>query len=391
MSKKPLTSTTALTPNASFDIEVFRPGTFTAMGGQTLTYSDADLAAIADAYDADGSPAPVVVGHPVTDAPAFGWIESLRYDGEASRLIATVGNVAAEFAEALKERRYRKVSMALFPPDAPNNPKPGAWYAKHLGFLGAAAPAVSGLQPVALAGDPDEAVVFEFAEQGFRDTASLFRRMREFIIEQFGLEKADEVLPGWEIEWLDDRGHEKPSHFSEQQTQEPVMTGKPTITPAPNAPTTPPVSEPDVAFAEREADLARRQADLDEREAKARTAEHVAFCDGLIKEGRLLPADKAERVAMLDTLAASDAQVAFAGNDGEVTKSPLDLYKAQMAVAPKIVPFGKIETGDLPASGEMTGEQIAFAAKTYQREQEEAGITISISDAVYHVTKGEDQ
>ena len=42
MTDKPLTAR----------IEVFRPGTFTPMGGGDLTFSAADLAAVADAYDA---------------------------------------------------------------------------------------------------------------------------------------------------------------------------------------------------------------------------------------------------------------------------------------------------------------------------------------------------
>ncbi len=54
-------------------IEVFRPGTFTAMSGASFTASASDLAALADRYDAENNPVPVVVGHPRTDAPAYGW------------------------------------------------------------------------------------------------------------------------------------------------------------------------------------------------------------------------------------------------------------------------------------------------------------------------------
>lgn len=44
-------------------IEVFRPGTFTPMVGDPISYSAADLRAIADAYDPATAPAPIVVGH----------------------------------------------------------------------------------------------------------------------------------------------------------------------------------------------------------------------------------------------------------------------------------------------------------------------------------------
>lgn len=338
-------------PPAKFEIEVFRPGTFTAMGGQTVSYSGQDLTAIADAYDPAAAPAPVVIGHPATDAPAFAWIESLRYDGEAGRLIATVGDVVAEFAEALREKRYRTVSMALFRPDAPNNPKPGAWYAKHLGFLGAAAPAVSGLKPVELAGD-DEAVCVLFAGEAIRDTASLFRRMREFLIEQFGMERADAVLPYWEIDWLDQRADEPEPQAAfaapAQPTGDTTMTG-----------TKEPRSKGDVTFAEKEAELARRQAELDARAEVMRKAEHEAFCESLIDEGRLLPVAKDQTIAIMEALDGQDGQVAFSDGDDAKAGAPLEAYKAQLRQAPKMVEFGAA----VPPGGDgMAGRSVSFSA-----------------------------
>lgn len=70
--------TTATAP-LSATIEVFRPGTFGPMQGGALTFSADDLRAAADAYDPQGAPAPVVIGHPATDAPAFGWVAGLRF------------------------------------------------------------------------------------------------------------------------------------------------------------------------------------------------------------------------------------------------------------------------------------------------------------------------
>ncbi len=69
-------------------IEVFRPGTFTPMQGGSITYSAADLKAVADVYDRETAPAPVVVGRPSTDAPAYAWAEGFEYDASAERLYA---------------------------------------------------------------------------------------------------------------------------------------------------------------------------------------------------------------------------------------------------------------------------------------------------------------
>ena len=70
--------------NAIARIEVFRPGRFTPMEGVPLSFSAADLRAVADSYDPETAPAPIVVGHPVTDAPAFGWVQSFDFDASAT-------------------------------------------------------------------------------------------------------------------------------------------------------------------------------------------------------------------------------------------------------------------------------------------------------------------
>ena len=72
---------------SEFEIEVFRPGTHVPMRGEAMTFSAEELTEIAEGYDPEGEPAPVVVGHPATDAPAFGWIKGLRFDGERDRLM----------------------------------------------------------------------------------------------------------------------------------------------------------------------------------------------------------------------------------------------------------------------------------------------------------------
>ena len=53
-------------------IKIFKSGTQTTAAGQTIEFSDADLIACAAAYDPSASEAPIVIGHPKTDAPAYG-------------------------------------------------------------------------------------------------------------------------------------------------------------------------------------------------------------------------------------------------------------------------------------------------------------------------------
>ncbi len=140
-------------------IEVFRAGKFVAMGGSEQTISEVNLRDIASGYDRDLSPAPVVIGHPATDTPAFGWVEHLYVEGGI--LKATLEETSVEFASLVKEGRYKRVSIALFLPNSPNNPKPGNFYLKHVGFLGAASPAVPGLKPVKFVGGSSEILTLD--------------------------------------------------------------------------------------------------------------------------------------------------------------------------------------------------------------------------------------
>lgn len=325
-------------------IEVFRPGTFTPMAGDPITYSAADLKAVADAYDPATAPAPIVVGHPDTDAPAFGWVESFDYDTKAERLFANLHEIEPAFAELVKAGRYKKVSMAFFSPDQDHNPARGTWYPKHVGFLGAAAPAVSGLKNASFAGAAG--ATFTAAFGAASQTASIFRRFRDWIIDRDGLEAADKVLPAWEIDWLDDVDDPKP-HFS----------APPEPAPEPQPKKEPPVANPpDPAFAAREADLKKREGEMAAREAKAAHDEHTAFAEALVKEGRLLPALKDKIVAIFDVLPGHVA-VAFAEGAEKIT--PAAALREVLQALPVVVRFGEADLGDDPANPHKS---VAFAS-----------------------------
>lgn len=216
-------------------LHIFRVGTHTAQSGQTLTFSAADLAATAAAYDPARHEAPLVVGHPELNEPAYGWVRALTVAGDA--LLAEPDQVQPEFAELVNAGRYKKISAAFFAPTAPNNPTPGAYYLRHVGFLGAAPPAVKGMRPPRFA-DADTAsdlITIEFAQP------------------------------------------------------EPV-----------DMPDTPDdLAAREAALAQREAALAQREADLNRAAQVQRRAELAAFAEVLVTQGRLLPRDQAGLVAFL--------------------------------------------------------------------------------------------
>jgi len=186
------------------EIEIFKPGTYTAMDGQARTYGEAELRAIADAYDPAVYEAPVVIGHPKVDAPAWGWVKGLTYADGA--LKAVLHKVAPVFAEMVKAGRYRNRSASFWPPTAPNNPTPGKVHLRHLGFLGALPPAVKGLAPLNFSDDAD-AVVIEFGEPGAagndcEDVAAMRARLAELEAENQKL--AQEKRAGEHLAYVDE-------------------------------------------------------------------------------------------------------------------------------------------------------------------------------------------
>ncbi len=263
--------------------EIFRSGTHTSNEGAALTYGEADLAAIAAAYDPAHYQAPICVGHPKTDAPAYGWIDGLSVKGD--RLVASPGDVDAEFADLVRAKRYKAISAAFFTPQAPNNPTPGKWHLRHVAFLGGASPAVKGLKPVEFAGGGEGVVTVEFADWQTAATADaasrLFRRLRDWIIGKDGLEQADAIIPEWDLQSLAeaaDSAKASTAAYADPSTKkEDDMT----------VPDAADLARREAELVQREALLRAEQTTFADTKAKARADEDAAFVAGVVAEGRL--------------------------------------------------------------------------------------------------------
>lgn len=187
---------------AGFDdwFEVFRTGEQTDSQGRKKTFTTDDLDSMVANHDAT-QPAPLVVGHPKTDDPAYGWTEGLKRDGEL--LLAKARPTVPAFEEAVKNEIYPNRSVSITPTD-------NGWKLKHIGFLGAAAPAVEGMPRLQFSTDPN-AHTFEFSlseddaqpiKNVLRDIGSFMRSVREWWIEKHSREEADELVPDWQLDHL---------------------------------------------------------------------------------------------------------------------------------------------------------------------------------------------
>jgi len=149
---------------------------------------------VADNYDSEFNYAPVVVGHPQDDTPAFGRFREIQsvdstdplgLGQPATWLVGVPDRVDPTFAKAVKEGRFGRLSAAFYTEgELPGIDGP---YLRHVGFFGGGAVAKKGM--------PDPALALEGA--GFRaefDSDKKFEEL-EFDAEEMGLNEVDtEIL-----------------------------------------------------------------------------------------------------------------------------------------------------------------------------------------------------
>jgi hypothetical protein len=370
-------------------IHIFRTGKHTATSGATLDFTEADLRSAAAAYDPAVHEAPLVIGHPAQDAPAFGWVKSLQHDG--ADLHASVDQVDAAFAEMVSGGKFKKVSASFYRPDAPTNPKPGSYYLRHVGFLGATPPAVKGLKAVEFAGTAEDSVTVEFGEGGWdmRTVARLMRGLRDFMIGQFGQEAADKALPDWDITWLNDEAvRESERTMPSSSFSEPPRQESPVSNPAPTATTAEQLAAREAQLSQQETALRQQVAAFAEKEAKARREQNAAFLDALIKDAKFPAARKDAALAFMDRLDAADV-VSFGEGDSAPKATELDLFKDLLGAYPGAIQFGELAptSTTVPSADELSAKELADKVTSFRAKKAAEGLTLSYAEALEGVKK----
>lgn len=367
-------------------IHIFRPGRHTSMQGATIDFGEGDLIATAKAYDPTRHEAPLVIGHPRADAPAWGWVGGLTAD--EGGLFATPRQLDPAFAEMVRAGRFKKVSASFYTPDSPHNPVPGVYYLRHVGFLGAQPPAVKGLAPVPVnfaEGDTEEGCVsFDFAESPglLRWLADLFRGLREYVVEKDGTEMADRAIPSYAVSGLQEMAAASAAQAAEIPAFAENLT--PPKEKSMQKQETPPAENIDFAETKARADeLERKVAYLTGIARKERASRVV---DKALADGRLTPA---QSVGLADFMAGLDEEATFdfAEDGGKTTSmSPAAFMAAFLERLPKQVDFSEAAPGGEEAP-DTSSNDIAQRALAYCEEMRTKGVTVSITDAVAHVSK----
>lgn len=367
-------------------IHIFRPGRHTSMQGATIDFGEGDLIATAKAYDPTRHEAPLVIGHPRADAPAWGWVGDLTAD--EGGLFATPRQLDPAFAEMVRAGRFKKVSASFYTPDSPHNPVLGVYYLRHVGFLGAQPPAVKGLAPVPVnfaEGDTEEGCVsFDFAESPglLRWLADLFRGLREYVVEKDGTEMADRAIPSYAVSGLQEMAAASAAQAAEIPAFAENLT--PPKEKSMQKQETSPAGNIDFAETKARADeLERKVAYLTGIARKERASRVVGKA---LADGRLTPA---QSVGLADFMAGLDEEGTFdfAEDGGKTTSmSPAAFMAAFLERLPKQVDFSEAAPGGEEAL-DTSSNDIAQRALAYCEEMRTKGVTVSVTDAVAHVSK----
>jgi len=320
---------------------------------------------------------PLVVGHPQNNAPAFGWVQGLKKSG--GRLLAKFKDVVPEFEAIARQGLYKKRSASFYPDGR----------LRHVGFLGAAPPAVKGLADLKFEA-ADDALSFEFYDPGMGTVARIFRGLRDWLIEKEGTETADTIIPNWDLEYIaeisnetktepvpdfsgkrDKNKEDKAMKFSEfmeifkfwKTVEENPDLELPAFkaTPSQNS------GKDDSSFTEADIEAAKKAAADAEREKveaefaekqltkqrEARNGEISTWCDTLIEAGKVIPAWV--KMGLKEFCLKLDAENVIEFSE-ETKVTALDWFKNFVEEIPKVVEFKEVAKRGDDVSGDAGGK-----------------------------------
>ena len=312
------------------EIEIFSAGKHTDSAGNTHTFTQQDLQSMASNYNPEKHEAPVVIGHPQMDTPAYGWVKSLLCKG--NRLIAHLKDIDTKFATCIRQGRYKKVSAAFYAPKATGNPAPGVFSLRHVGFLGGYPPAVKGLKQVA------------FSEENENDMAVM--------------ERDFSALHQEELPENDDFSLESET---EQERLEAIRTAL---------------------------DLERNAFEKEKisfMETQCRT-QAEEFIHTLVHKGSVLPHEKSGLVDFMDTLNKDNILTFGEGTTAHKNTTSWDFFTHFLSCLPPRVVYGESMSFDEGADGEdSTVHGVVKKARTLIKTARTKGENLSASQAVEQI------
>jgi len=289
---------------------IFKTGKHTDSAGNTKEWTEKDLDNIVKNYDPTKHESPIVIGHPRTNAPAFGWVDKLKRVGDT--LYALPKQLANDFVEMVNKGLFKKRSISLYPDGT----------LRHVGFLGAQPPAVKGLPDVEFADENLETIEIDNLNIDLNEPEDN---------PQDNLKKMEEKLKQYEMKSKE--MDEKERKFEELQTK----------------------------YSQVLVEKSNLEKELQKQKRDAQLKEYAEVVDKAIANGKLLPSMKNTMIKLYEVLSLTPT---YEFNEGVKTNTP-ELLNELINSMPKLINFeemaknekDKSKDHELPAS-KIVAEEI---------------------------------
>lgn len=342
------------------DVELIRTGMHTASDGKAHGITGDDLDRIAASYNPAYHEAPVVIGHPTENGPAWGWVKSLKRFGD--RLVATL-DLVPEFAEVIRQGLFKKRSASIYPDLDGKGP-----YLRHVGFLGAIPPAVKALQDINLSDGPDHSITFDFEEK--EQTMSWKDKVKSLFTQA-----VDEIPEG-----ASHSGGPAPAHvvttfpvsYSESDLQARIKSA------ADAAAEKARKEERDKATAEFAEASKKAEAETARREHRTKVKARI---DALVTSGKVLPAwIKSGLVEFAQALPSGDAVIEFGEAGATAKKTPVDWLIEFLEGLPKSVDLSEIARRDNDTGKGGAAEKLGKLVRAKMDADKNMGYSIAFAE-----------
>lgn len=331
-------------------IEVFQ-------AGQIPELNEAVMREVVDGYDADTYQAPLVLGHPESNQPAYGWVKQVFTKGK--RMFAEVAEVDETVTDLVRKGLYKNVSVSFYKPTAAESPQPGKWSLRHVGLLGATPPAIKGMDRLKLAelklneteeeiltvdmNEDEKSLVRQICkalglandDKTDLDDATLFRRLMDAWKKKAPGDLADRIAQmdaTRKAKWI----LHSMADFMDMQFDDVLSLLKQDSQTDPNKEAN--MSEEDKAKLDA---LQKENAELKKAQAEAGRAAIENYAEEQAKAGKVLPKDKAALVEVLTTLSEREDGGVVSLAEGEDKIDLADWLKKQIEGQKPVIDYSE--------------------------------------------------
>ncbi|MBI5410165.1 MAG: hypothetical protein HZA14_12445 [Nitrospirae bacterium] len=338
-------------------ISIFKTGAHTDSAGNTADYDETYLDGIVSKYNPAKHTAPVVIGHPKVNAPAWAWVDSVKREGQI--LYYRERDPQPEFNEMRKRGLFKKRSISLYSDGS----------LRHVGWLGAQPPALKGLEDVVF--NEGDQITIEFNEEGgsmLDEIKKMFSDMRAEIKSIVAGAKKGENID-----------------MTEQEIQQKINEGITAALKKKDAEFTEAIKTKETEFSERESALKKKEDALNAKATEGKKKAVADFCEGLKKEGKLLPVmDKLGMgvTEFMNQISGIETTIEFGEGADKKKQTLIEFMQAFLTALPKQIEFGEVAKRETdPGAGSDTEKRDKainnFMEKNKDVTYKEAVLTVS--------------